>query len=103
MPEFETFNKNKRRKRSSKIYDDGGEDFISMFYDLFSSINYKVAILIFIIGLFVFSDVFIDTFLTSMNGSVVGDEATTKGTVIQLLLLTLGYIAADLMVSGGFI
>lgn len=84
-----------RYKRGKKI----DSDFISMFSDLFNGINYKVAILIFILGIIIFSDSFIECFLVGFSNSVDGDIPTTKGTIIQLILLTLGYIIIDLMVS----
>lgn len=102
MDDYDMFIKRSKRKgkKKSKV---NKQDFISMFSDLFNSINYKVAILLFIIGLFIFSDVFIETFLIGINNAVIGDETTTKGTTIQLIILTLGYIAADLMVTGNII
>lgn len=102
MDDYETFVK-RSKKRSKKKCSRNREDFISMFSDLFNSINYKVAILLFIIGLFIFSDIFIEVFLVGVSGALNGDETTTKGTMLQLTLLTLGYIVADLLVSGGIV
>ncbi|MGL5936425.1 MAG: hypothetical protein ACRCZI_12490 [Cetobacterium sp.] len=99
MDDYETFIK-RSKKRSKKKCSKSKEDFISMFSDLFNTINYKVAILLFIIGLFIFSDIFIELFLVDVGGAVDGDETTTKGTMIQLTLLTVGYIIADLLVAG---
>lgn len=99
MDDFETFKPSKKRKSKKRCSNDR-EDFISMFSDLFHSINYKVAILLFILGILIFSDTFIELFLTPIDGAVQGDEATTKGTLIQLIFLTLGYIVADLLVTG---
>lgn len=106
--DFETFsssnskrsNKSKRCNTSKRRSKYGGSDFISMFSDLFNSINYKVAIFLFILGVLIFSDMFIDTFLAPMSDAVEGDTPTTKGTTIQLLALTFGYIVIDLLVSG---
>lgn len=104
--DFDTFSdkysknktKNKQKKRNSDR-----DDFISIISDLFYSINYKVAIFLFILGILIFSDVFIESFLMSINGAVYADQATSKGTVIQLLALTFGYIIIDLLVSGEII
>jgi len=102
--EFETFSrKSKRSKKSKKSKSKQGSDFINMTYDLFSAINYKVAILLFILGIIIFSDVFIESFLVGINGAVDGDTPTSKGTGIQLIALTLMYIVIDLMVSGEII
>lgn len=103
MDDFETFDNHKKKKSKRRCDDDEGEDFISMFSDLFNSINYKVAILLFILGVLIFSDTFIELFLTPIDGAVQGDEATTKGTTIQLVLLTLGYIIIDLIVAGDIV
>lgn len=97
--DFETFGKSyKSRKRNLK-----NADFINMFSDLFNSINYKVAIFLFILGILIFSDIFIESFLPLFKGSVDGDTPTTKGTTIQLVALTFGYIIIDLLVTGEII
>jgi hypothetical protein len=105
---FGNSNRNRNRNRDKKKSCNGknsnsNSDFISMFSDLFNSINYKVAIFLFILGILIFSDVFIETFLTPISGAVDGDVPTTKGTTVQLLILTLGYIIIDLMISGNLI
>jgi|SRR6476661_23071 len=93
----------KSNYKNKDKYMNDREDFISMFYDLMNNVNYKVAILLFFIGIIIFSDTFIEIVLSPINNAVIGDETTTKGTIIQLLLLTLGYIMIDLMVSGDVI
>ena len=94
-------NYKKEYKQGYKKYD--RSDFISMFSDLFNTINYKVAIFLFILGILIFSDSFVDLFLLTINGAVDCDMPTTKGTTIQLTALTLGYVIIDLMVSGEII
>jgi hypothetical protein len=108
MPsDFETFDeanedqnrryrpKNKRNKNRSK------DDFISMFQELFNAINFKGAIVIFILGLFLFSDIFVNNFLSGIPGSVDETEnTTTSGTVIQLTFLTIGFLIFDLLIKG---
>lgn len=112
MPsDFETFDdeksnyvkKKKNIKKSKQYNSSSNADFITMFYDLFNSINYKVAILVFLLGIILFSDIFIESFLINISGAVDGDTPTSKGTTIQLLLQTLGYIIFDLLVSGNII
>lgn len=76
------------------------DDFVSMGSDLFQGINWKVSFFLFILGVLIFSDVFIELFLVSINDAVEGDTTTTKGTMIQLFSLTLGYIIIDLLVQG---
>lgn len=77
------------------------DDFPSMFTDLIKSINWKIAMFIFLMGVFLFSDVFIESFLINFDNAVEGDCATNKGTLIQLSFLTAGYIIFDLLVRGG--
>lgn len=100
--DYETFIKktqSNQKQNSHKCKD----DFLSMFSDLFGSINYKTAIFLFILGILIFSDVFIELVLTSTDGAVYGDAPTTKGTIIQLLALTFGYIIIDLLAQGKII
>lgn len=75
-------------------------DFPSMSMDLFKKINFKIAIFLYIIGLFLFSDIFINGMLSSY--SELGCP-NTQGTVIQLTLLTIAYIVVDLLAQGGLI
>lgn len=104
MAEFQTFDEYKKRgSRKKNDNCDSREDFISMFYDLFNTVNYKVAILLFILGVLIFSDTFIELFLIPIEGAAIGDETTTKGTLIQLTLMTLGYIIIDLLVAGNIV
>jgi hypothetical protein len=84
--------------------DECNDDFPSMFVKLFTHINIKVAIFIFILGLFLFSDIFTRSVLKIFNGSVnqLGTP-TSHGTIIQLSFLVLGYILIDLLVQGKYI
>jgi hypothetical protein len=94
--DYESFDN--MEKRSS-----GRDDFPSMTTDLVRRVNWKVALLLFVIGVLIFSDVFIDLFLVSMKDTVEGDCPTSKGTVIQLTCLVLSYVIIDLLVQGEFI
>jgi hypothetical protein len=95
--DFETYKRNKKNKRTDV---DEGDDFPSMATDMVRGINWKVALFIYILGIFVFSDIFIETFLTGFNGAVDGDCPTTKGTMIQLTFIVVGYVLFDLLVKG---
>jgi hypothetical protein len=75
-------------------------DFPSMGVDLIKRINIKVAFFIFIIGLFVFSDVFIEKFLP-IDYHDGTNEPNTSGTIVQLVVLVLCYIVIDLLSQGG--
>jgi hypothetical protein len=110
MPsDFETFdsdkhNYSKKKKKSKRCYNSpDSSDFITMFYDLFNTINYKVALLLFLLGVILFSDIFIESFLIGIPGAVDGDTPTSKGTTVQLILQIFGYVMFDLLVSGNII
>ncbi len=74
-------------------------DFMRMTGNLISNINYKVAFLLFMIGMIVFSDIFIDGFLSHISDTVSGECPTTKGTMLQLLFMVIAYIILDLVVQ----
>jgi hypothetical protein len=87
---------------NNKLSDD--DDFPSMFVKLLSRINIKIAIFIFILGLFLFSDIFIRNILSTFNGAVSDlGYPTTNGTVIQLLFLVIAYLIIDLLVQGKYL
>jgi hypothetical protein len=88
------------KKRTKKSGSDAkSSDFIQETGNLLSNINYKVAIMLFFISMLIFSDLFIDKFLTKFDNAVYGEATTTKGTMIQLIFLVIGYIIADLLVK----
>jgi hypothetical protein len=73
-------------------------DFPSICVDLIKKTNFKVAIFLYIIGLFIFSDVFIENLLPKKYRD--GNCATTPGTMLQLLSLVICYLIIDLLVGG---
>jgi hypothetical protein len=81
------------KKKSKKT------DFMKMTGNLIGSINYKVAFLLFMIGMIIFSDIFIDGFLSHISDTVSGECPTTKGTMLQLLFMVIAYIILDLVVQ----
>lgn len=78
-------------------------DFMKMGGSVIKSINIKMAFFLFILGMLLFSDLFISSVLSKFNDSVQGECTTTKGTFIQLLFLCLGYIILDLITKAGWI
>ena len=87
--------------------DGGGEqtedpkksDFVSVSGNIISSINYKLGFFMFLIGMFLFSDMFIDNILGGIDDSVDGETPTTKGTIIQLLIFVLFMLVFDVMIK----
>ena len=76
---------------------DSCDDFPSIFMDITKKINFKLAFLLYIAGLIIFSDIFIENVLTS--SMVDGICTNTKGTMMQLLLLVISYIILDLSIQ----
>ena len=93
---------------NSDSWDDddvGGEkdDFLSMITDLVRKVNWKIAIFLFLIGIFVMSDVFIGGVLKRCNNCEQDDVPTSKGTMVQLMFLSMAYILLDLLVGGEYL
>lgn len=103
--DFETFGtrSSKKNKKCNSDYSDKS-DLISMFTDLIDKIHFKIAIFLFIVSIFIFSDSFVELFLTDIEDATdETDYPTSKGTFIQLILVTLSYIVIDLLASGEII
>ena len=83
--------------------DPNKSDFVSVGGNVLQNINIKVAVLLLIIGMILFSDIFIDGVLAKISGTVHGECTTTKGTMIQLIMLVLSYIVIDLLVQSKII
>jgi hypothetical protein len=66
-------------------------------------INFKMIIFLFFIGIIIFSDLFVDEFVGKFKDSVVGNATTTKGTLIQISIYTLGFVIMDLLIKGGIV
>jgi hypothetical protein len=64
----------------------------------------KTAVFLFILFILISSDVFIDRILSSTDNSYAeGRQCTTKGTVVQGILLSLGFIIIHTLVSYEYI
>jgi hypothetical protein len=75
-------------------------DFPSMGVDLIKRVNIKIAFFLLMIGLFIFSDIFIERFLPARYQDGTGTP-NTSGTTVQLIILVLCYIVIDLLSQGG--
>lgn len=80
-----------------------GDDFPSIAVDVVGKINWKMAIFLFTMMVFVLSDVFIELSLSGVKDAVEGDCPTTKGTLIQIIVIVIGYIILDLLTKGGIL
>lgn len=81
------------------VEDTNKSDLMSMSGNLLQRVNIKVAICLLILGMILFSDVFIDGVLNKIPGTVHGECTTTKGTMIQLIIFILAYLVIDLLVQ----
>ena len=87
-----------------KIINDNSRDsdFPSMGVDLLKKINFKVAFFMFLIGLFIFSDIFIEKCLPASYQD--GSNCTNSyGTIAQMTILVLVYVVIDLLSQGGIL
>jgi len=82
-----------KKKKSKKT------DFMAITGGLLKNINYKVAFLLFMISMVIFSDVFIEGVLSGFSDAVSGECTTTKGTMLQLMFMVIAYIILDLIVK----
>lgn len=102
VSENTTKNAAKDAMHNKKSLNDNGDDFVSMGGSFLSKLNWKVAIFIFFIGMLIFSDIFLSV-ISSIPGAVQGEEATTRGTLIQLLTLSISYLLIDVLVQTKYI
>lgn len=78
---------------------------LSMFAHGIYNIQYRSLLFLFVLFIFITSDVFNATILKKINGTVdiERDCATPYGTVIQGLLLVIGYMILNFLISQGII
>lgn len=97
----------KSSKSSKKQYDeedtDCNDDLISMLGKFLGNLQWKVSILLFFIGVILFSDVFQDNVLAHISGATEGETVTTSGTFIQLGALIVGYNLSDQLVRNHYL
>ena len=64
----------------------------------------KAAFFLFILFIFICSDVFVDRILSDKNNTYVeGRNVTSKGIVVQGALLSLGYIVITILIENEYI
>jgi len=80
------------------------DSFIDMFGDFFGGVNYKIIFLLFLIYMFINSDIFIDKVLSKVSGTVEGrTTVTNKGTFVSSIILILLYMTGDMLVRNRII
>lgn len=75
-------------------------DFVSIGGNIVKHVNLKLGISGFIIGLLLFSNVFVEKFLKRVPGAVDGMYPTSKGVVMQLAILIVSVLFIDLLIKG---
>ena len=79
------------------------DDLASTILVIFSISNIKLVTFLFIIFLFVSSDIFIEKFLSRFNNTTIGREPTVKGTIVQGIVLVLLFIFVDIILKMGLL
>lgn len=81
----------------------GENDFPSMATDLCKKLNVKVAFFLGILSFIILSDVFIENVIPNKDIYKFGNDVTSRGTMIQIIFLIIGYILIDLLAQGDMI
>lgn len=80
-----------------------GDDFISMAMDGLSAINIKMLILLFLVYIFINSDVFIDNVLSRIKNTTESGILTSKGVIVCGIVLILAHVLIDILINSGTI
>ena len=96
---------NKKQDDSEDLFDDSREpDDVTSIISGFGMGTFKTAVFLFIFFILISSDVFIDRVLSSPDNSYTeGRQCTAKGTVVQGVLLSLGFILIHALVTYNYI
>lgn len=90
-----------RHRRSHD--DEPPDDLASLLLAIFRMVNFKLAVFIFMLFIFLNTSSFIDSVLVGFNDAVDGRQPTERGIVIQGVILTTAYILLSLMVEAELI
>lgn len=80
-----------------------GDDFISMAMDGLSAINIKMLVLLFLVYVFINSDVFIDNVLSRVKNTTKSGILTSKGVIMCGIVLILAHVLIDVLIKSGTI
>jgi hypothetical protein len=75
----------------------------TMFVDMLSKINFKIAFFLLFAFIIISSDVFVNRILYNFGGATEGKNTTNYGAALQGMFLALGYIIMDIFVRSGVI
>jgi hypothetical protein len=74
-------------------------DFVDIGSTIFNHLNFKIALILFFIGVIIFSDLFVEYILKHGNGLTEDNNPTTNGVLVQIGMLTFFYLIIDLLNS----
>lgn len=86
-------------ENDDEVEDSKKSDFVSVSGNIILSINYKLGFFMFLIGMVLFSDLFIEKILVGFGNSVDCETPNTKGTIIQLLMFVLLMLMFDVLIK----
>jgi hypothetical protein len=86
-------------KLSSNLSKKKGEDFTPMLLEIIKSIEYKYYAFMFLIFMFITSDVYIDKVLSKLDGTLEYCSPTPYGTIIQAITLIAAMILIHVLIK----
>ncbi|MCK9607495.1 MAG: hypothetical protein M0R33_13730 [Methylomonas sp.] len=85
--------------QSQKRKDKHGDSLIAILGDAVSSMRIKLVVILFIIVIFVFSDVFERKVISRINGALDGYFVTNYGLMIQAFIVVLLFSVAEFLTN----
>jgi hypothetical protein len=79
--------------------ENGPTDLVEISRTLICNIPFKLAFFMFVVGLLIFSNVFVENVLGEFSEAVDDDVPTSWGTTIQLLFYTMFLILFDVLIK----
>ncbi len=76
-----------------------GDSVIDLLINFIKNLSYSKAFLLFIFSFIIFSDIFVEYFVSKFNGAVSNGIPNTYGTSIQICSLCIIFLLMDSMVS----
>lgn len=92
-------NNSSNKTKKTKKRNHSGDDFIGCFVDFIKTIPWKLAIFVFLLVIFVNSDIFYTRLLGKINGAMDGSDTTTKGECIKAGVVALAYVILYVLVD----
>ena len=84
---------------SDQIQKKTSNNFIALVVDAFGKIQFKLLIFIFIMFVFLSSDVFVDRILSNFDGAVELHAVSNYGIMLQGIFMVLGYVVLQILID----